>query len=266
MIVCAAAQELIDAFVTESLSPSDAASLAEHVRTCPACAARLGSVTRLTELLASLPAIEPSPGFEERQLAAAITDRVRRHEHRSWLAQLRIQVLRGAMRTTGTLAATIAAVALLGAAFVLAASNLFPGIAQQVLQGHSTPRPSAPVTAIGPATAQPTPTLRVVESTPSPTPAPPTQPPATHPAPTTPPPTVAPSPSPTPESTPIVAVAPTAEPSASPAASPTPSPSTSSTPKPRRCPPDTPCAVPTPSPTPTAAPASSPAAPATTLP
>lgn len=250
---CAAAHELIDAFVTESLSAADAAALADHVRTCPACAARLGSMTRLAGLLGSLPEIEPSPGFEVRQVAVAIADRARRHEHRSWLAELRIQVFRGAVRTTGTLAATIAVVALLGAAFVLAASNLFPGVVQQVLQGHSTPHPSAAITAAQPPTASPTPPL----VTPSPGPTlpsatqKPTQAPATAPATPalTPSPAAAPSPTPTP--TPVViVVAPTAPPSPAASPTPTPSPTPSPTPKPRRCPPGTACYSPSPTPAP----------------
>ena len=57
-------------------------------------------------------------------ILAAIAARGRRHEHRSWLGDLRRQILRGAIRTTGTLVATVVTVALLGAAFVFAASYL----------------------------------------------------------------------------------------------------------------------------------------------
>ncbi len=249
--MCAAAQDLIDAFVTASLSETDAAALADHVRTCPACAARLGSMTRLAELLGSLPDDPPTPGFEERQLAAALADRARRHEHRSWLAELRTQVFRGAVRTTGTLAATIAVVALLGAAFVLAASALFPGIEQSVLPAHATPSPTVPLIAAQPATPQPT--VRALASTPSPTPAP-TPRPTQRPTPAvTPRLTPAPTPSPTPAPT-LIAATPSAAPSAS--ATPSPTPSPSPTPKPRRCPPGTACS--SPSPTPAAASPSSP--------
>jgi len=239
--------------VTASLSETDAAALADHVRTCPACAARLGSMTRLAELLGSLPEIVPTPGFEERQLAAALADRARRHEHRSWLAELRLQVFRGVVRTTGTLAATIAVVALLGAAFVLAASALFPGIEQAVLPAHATPSPTVPLIAAQPAT--PEPTVRALTSTPSPTPAP-TPPPTQRPTPAvtpTPSPTPAPTPSPTPAPT-LIAATPTVAPSAS--ATPSPTPSPSPTPKPRRCPLGTACS--SPSPTPAAASPSSP--------
>jgi hypothetical protein len=250
---CAAAQELIDAFVTESLSAADAASLADHVRTCPACAARLGSMTRLAALLGTLPEVEPSPGFEARQVAVVLADRARRHEHRSWLAELRVQVFRGAVRTTGTLAATVAAVALLGAAFVLAASNLFPGVVQQVLQGHSTPHPTAPITAAQPPTASPSPApvTPSPEATPAPATPRPTQAPAT--APSTPALTASPAATPTlaPTPTPIVVVvAPTAPPSPAASPTPTPSPTPSPTPKPRRCPPGTACYSPSPTPAP----------------
>ena len=260
MTQCAAAHELIDAFVSEGLSSSDAAALSEHVRGCPACAARLGSVTRLTDLLASLPEVEPAPGFEARQLAAVLADRASRHEHRSWLAELRVQIVRGMLRTTGTLAATIAAVALLGAAFVLAASNLFSGIALPVLPvapPHATPTPAVPLVAAFPPTSSPSPAVTptpVPTSTPAPvaTPAPTPQP---TPAPT---PTVEatpePTPSATPAPTPIIVVVPSAPPSATPAPTPTPEPSSN---KCRRTPFGYICYSPTPSPTAAPTPAAS---------
>jgi anti-sigma factor RsiW len=225
VIRCATAQDLIDAFVTGTLPDSDAAVLADHVRGCPSCAARLGSMTRLAELLGSLPTVEPAPGFEERQLAAVLADRQRRHEHRSWLAQLRVQVLRGTLRTTGTLVATVAVVAVLAAGFALAASTFVPGIRLNVLPGASAPHPSAPVTAVAPPTptAAPSVTPRV-EATPTATPAP--TPAPTRPA-ATPAPSAVPSPSPSPEPTApvVIVVSPTAPPAASTAPSPTPEPS-----------------------------------------
>ena len=113
-----------------SSAAANAARLAVHVKGCAACTAEIGGSTRVLGLLGSLPMPRPTPDLDERILLAAFRDRARRHDHRSWLATLRTQVLRGAMRTTGTLIVTILSVALLGGAFVFAASQFvssFPG-------------------------------------------------------------------------------------------------------------------------------------------
>ncbi len=249
---CAAAQDLIDAFVTGGLPDPAATSLADHVRTCPACAARLGSITRLVELLAALPDVPPTPDFDERVMLASLADRRRRHEHRNWLADLWTQILRGTVRTTGTFMATVAIVAVLAVGGVWAASNLVPGFAQQVgLAPQPTPRHVAVTLATPSPTATPaaraTPAPLVVAATTRPTPAPtpsPTQRPT--PAATTSP-TPSPSPSPTPAPTSTVA-AQTVTPPPSASATPTPTASPSPTRKPRRCPPGTACYSPTPTP------------------
>jgi hypothetical protein len=252
VISCAAAQDLIDAFVTESLSEADAASLADHVRACPACSARLGSITRLAELLASLPDVPPTPGFDERVLLASLADRRQRHEHRNWLADLWTQILRGTVRTTGTFVATVIVVAVLAVGGVWAASNLVPGFAQQVgLVAQPTPRHLAITLSTPSPTATPrataTPAPLVVAATPKPTPAP-TPAPTQRPTPAvTPSLTPSPSPSPTPAPTSTVAAS-TATPSPSASATPTPTATPSPTPKPRRCPPGTACHSPTPTP------------------
>ncbi len=121
---CARARDLIDAFLLDELEPADAARLAAHVKGCPACAAEIGGSTRVLGLLGTLSTPRPLPDLDERILVAAFEDRRRRHEHRSWLSDLRTQVIRGAMRTTGTLIVTIMTVALLGGAFVFAASQV----------------------------------------------------------------------------------------------------------------------------------------------
>ena len=118
----AAARRLIDAFLVDDLPETEAARLAAHVNGCPVCAAEIGGTTRLLALLGSLPTPLPAPDLDERIYAAVIGDRARRHDHRSWLANLRTQVLRGAVRTTGTLMVAIVTVAFLGGAFVLAAA------------------------------------------------------------------------------------------------------------------------------------------------
>ena len=259
VIACETALRLIDSFVGDELAPEDARSLADHLRGCPSCTAEMASASRMVELLASLPDVPPTPDFDERVLLAALEDRRRRHAHRNWMADLWTQVVRGAMRTTGTLVLTIVVVAVLGGAFVFAAANLGPGFAQQVgfaprttptpaVTAHGTPTPA--VVAEAPATPSPTPS-----PTPAPTPSP-TQ--RATPA-VTPSPTPSPSPSATPTATPaptIIVASPTVAPSASASASPTPTPATSPTPKPRRCPPGTACYSPSPSPsaTPTTSP------------
>ncbi len=184
----AAARRLIDAFLVDDLLAQDAARLAAHVKECPACAAEIGGTTRLLALLGSLPTPPPAPDLDERIYAAAIADRARRHDHRSWLANLRTQVLRGAVRTTGTLMVAIVTVAFLGGAFVLAAAFF--------TQPAPAPTPHATVAP----DMTPTPAPTKVEST-----APAETPPAVvaTPVPTakpvvTPEPTPVPSPSPSP--------------------------------------------------------------------
>ena len=251
---CERACALIDGFVGDELSTDDARALADHLRGCPACSAEMAGASRLIELLATLPDVPPTPDFDERVLLAALEDRRRRHEHRNWLGDLRTQILRGTLRTTGTFVATVLVVASLAVGGVWAAYQLVPGLplSARVVQQTSHPTLAAPTgTPITPAagvqttpTAAPTPSPRVIviTVTPAPTPSP------------TPSPSPSPSPTATPAPTPAVTPNPTPSPSASatPTATPTPSP----TPKPRRCPPGTACY--SPSPTPGAASPSSP--------
>jgi hypothetical protein len=234
---CARARVLIDAFLLDELGPANAARLAVHVKSCAACTAEIGGSTRVLGLLGSLPMPRPTPDLDERILMAALGDRARRHDHRSWLADLRTQVLRGAMRTTGTLVITILSVALLGAAFVFAASqfvNSFPGLSGDAsIPAVATPTTSVPAAQTAEpsmvATPRPSP---VVSTTPVPviTPDPATAEPAFTPVP--------------PESTPEPTIS--VEPLPSATAEPTPPPTPSPTEKPRRTPP--PPADPTPSP------------------
>ena len=252
-MTCEHARALIDGFVLDELSTVDARTLADHVRGCVACTAELAGASFLIELLATLPDVPPTPDFDERVLLAAIEDRRRRHAHRGWLADLRAQILRGTLRTTGTFLATVLVVALLAVGGVWAASTLFRSPPQSADFAHdATPHPTltAPTgTPTGPAAAvpltpapAPTATPRVIVITVTPAPAPSERP------------TLRPSTQPSPP--PVVMAAPTAPPSAAPSANPTPAPSASSTPKPRRCPPGTPCASSSPSPsaTPTTSP------------
>lgn len=232
---CASARRLIDAFLLDELPAGSGAGLRRHLAGCAACTTELGGATRLIALLGSLPAPAPAPDLDQRVILAALADHRRRHEHRSWLADLRTQVLRGAMRTTGTLVLTIVTVALLGAAFVFAASQLVGQL--PVFTGGATIAPEVtptPAQTVAPTTsprpASPTPGIVVV--TPGPTQAPPPEPTQV----------ATPSPSPTEVATPT----PAPEPTASPA--PTPEPTPTPTEKPRRTPP--PQASPSPSPTP----------------
>ena len=243
-MICETALRLIDSFVSDELAPEDARLLADHLRACPSCSAEMASASRLVELLASLPDVAPTPDFDERVLLAAIEDRRHSHEHRNWLADLWAQMVRGAMRTTGTLVLTMVAAAFLIVAFVAAASNLVPGFAQTV----GLVLPPAPTHV---ATLAPTPSPTPEPATPAPTPK------------STPAPVViaaTPTPAPTPASTPAVTPSPTASPTPSP--TPTAAPPTS-TPIPAATPTPTPAPTPEPSfgrrtPPPTTAPSPAP--------
>ncbi|HSW42550.1 MAG TPA: anti-sigma factor, partial [Patescibacteria group bacterium] len=231
------ARRLIDAHLVDELAPLDAARLAAHVEGCPPCQAEMGGATRLLALLGSLPTPPATPDVDERILLAAIRDRARRHEQRSWLATLRTQVVRGAMRTTGTLAVAIVTVSLLGGAVVLAFALLPPRV---TLAPDMTPTPApTQVEAAAPATSLPVVTPRpAAEPTPEPTPAPAVAP--------------AETPEPTPEPTPVETASP--EPTATPEPSPTATPEPTPTPTPEPTPAPTPEKTRRPTPTPTPAP------------
>jgi hypothetical protein len=220
------ARRLIDAYLADELAPLDAARLAAHVEACPACQAEMGGATKLLALLGSLPVAPASPDVDERILLAALRDRDRRHEHRSWLAALPILVFRGAVRTTGTLVVAIVTVAFMGGAFVLAA-----GFITQVALAPDTRATLAP-------DMTPTPAPTLVQTA---------VPPTSHPVVTTQP-TAAATPEPTPAPTPEA----TAEPTPDPLPTPVP------TEKPRRTPPPTASPSPTPSPAPSATPSPTP--------
>src|SRR6185503_18438655 len=142
-----AARRLIDAYLLDELDEVGSRELAEHVRGCPECAAELGGTTRLLELLRTLPEPAPSPDFDTRILAAVLADRQRREESRSWLANLPRQVLRGAMRTTGTVVVTVVTVALIGGAFVFAASAIISPPPQQTGDGRVPSEVATPTVA-----------------------------------------------------------------------------------------------------------------------
>ena len=242
------ARHLIDAYLADELAPLDAARLAAHVEACPACQAEMGGATRLLALLGSLPVAPASPDVDERILLAALRDRDRRHEHRSWLAALPILVFRGAVRTTGTLVVAIVTVAFMGGAFVLAAGfitqvALAPD-ARATLPPDMTPTPAPTlVQTAAPPTSHPVVTIQPTAApTPEPTPAP------------------AATPEPTPEPTPVVTATPEPTPAPTPEATAEPTPDPLPTPvpteKPRRTPPPTASPSPTPTEAPTEAPAS----------
>ncbi len=232
-MTCETALRLIDSFVGDELAPEDARALAAHLRGCPSCTAEMASASRLVELLATLPDVPPTPDFDERVLLAALEDRRHRHEHRNRLADLWTQMVRGAMRTTGTLVLTMVAAAFLIVAFVAAASNLVPGFAEQVgLVPQSTPRHVA--TTLPTATPTPAPTAT---PTPNVTPAPTASPHVVVV-------TVTPSPSAT------SSASPPPSPSASPTATATPAPTESVSPTGTPAPTATPSPTPTPTPTP----------------
>ncbi len=263
-MTCDRARHLIDRYAVDELSAADARALAAHVRTCVPCAAEMAGVTRLVGILSALPDVQPTPDLDERILLAAFADRDARHAKRTLWADLRLQLLRGTFRTTGTLVATVLAVALLGATFVFAASTFFklpftgsgtiPPVPTQTAAPADTgvPSPSTPTVTVAP--------VETVQPTAEPTAAPATQPVVTRPPvateeptpPPTPEPTPEITPAPTPEPTPEPTIAPTPQPTAtdqpSPTVSPTeaPTPEPSVTEKPRRTPPPSP--TPTPSP------------------
>jgi hypothetical protein len=239
----------------DELDAPDAARLAQHVKGCAACTVEIGSSTRVLGLLGSLDVPHATADLDQRILVAAFDERARRRSQRSWLSDLRTQVIRGAMRTTGTLIVTILSVALLGGAFVFAASQVVlqlpPFVARVTLAPVSTPTISVPA----PQSAEPTTTATprpssVVSASPevviSPTPS---TPPPSSAAPTvspTPEPSASPTPEPTAEPTPTPSSTVEPSPSASVEPTPTPEPSASPTDKPKRTPP--PSAEPSPSP------------------
>lgn len=237
---CASAQRLIEAFLLDELGAGSGAALRAHLAGCVACTTELGGATRLIQLLADLPAPLPAPDLDERIILAAIADRQRRHERRSWLNALPALVLRGAMRTTGTLVATVVSVALLGAAFVFAAGSLLTQV-PQLGSGPASVAPEmtptitpTPVLTVAPTVApQVTKAPAVAPVTPAPTPAP-----VVTVAPATPAPTPAPTPAITPEPTPAPTASaeptpiPTEKPKRTPVPSASPSPSDSAAPSP----------------------------------
>ncbi len=263
-MTCDRARHLIDRYAVDELSAADARALAAHVRTCVPCAAEMAGVTRLIGILTALPEVQATPDLDERILLAAFADRDTRHAKRTLWADLRFQLLRGTARTTGTLVATVVAVALLGATFVFAASTFFrlPFTGSGTIPPVPTQTAAPAVTGV-PSPSLPTVTVAPVESA-QPTPVPTAKPVVTEPPAATREPTLAPTPEPTPEITPEITPAPTPEPTPAPTAEPTPpptatpqpsptvSPSESPTPepsvteKPRRTPPPSP--TPTPSP------------------
>jgi hypothetical protein len=234
---CAHARELIDLFLLDDLIAADAARLAAHVKGCAACAAEIGGSTRVLGLLGTLPLPRPTHDLDERILLASLDDRARRRDRHSWLSDLRTQVIRGAMRTTGTLIVTIMTVALLGGAFVFAASQVvsnFPILSgpRATLPPVATPTTSVPAAQTAePSTISTPRPSSVVSATPEPviTPAPTAEPTVS----------VEPSPSPTPTPEPSATPTPSLEPSPSATAEPTPTPTPTPSPteKPRRTPP-----------------------------
>ena len=227
---CASAQRLIDAFLLDEADATSGAALRAHLTGCAACAADLGGITHLMRLLAVLPEPIAAPDLDERLILAAIADRQRRHEHRSWLQDLRTRVFRGAIRTTGTLAATVITVALLGATFVFAASFFLGGTALIPTQGATVAPEVTPTLTPQPETDAPTnpptgtPRPVVVSATPAPTPVPTVD--------------ITSTPEPTATAEPVITPAPTAQP--------TPEPTPTPTEKPRRTPPPSPTDTPAP--------------------
>jgi hypothetical protein len=238
---CAHAHELIDLFLLDDLLAADAARLATHVKGCAACAAEIGSSTRVLGLLGSLPVPRATPDLDERILLASLDDRARRRDRYSWLSDLRSQVIRGAMRTTGTLVVTILSVALLGGAFVFAASQFVVPVfngngGRATLQPVATPTTSVPAAQTAePSTISTPRPSSVVSTTPEPviTPVPTAEPTASA------EPSASPTPTPTPEpsATPTPTPEPTPSATAEPTPTPTPEPTASPTDKPRRTPP-----------------------------
>jgi hypothetical protein len=224
---CASAGRLIDAYLLDALDDVSGAALRTHLTGCTACSTELHGITRLVGALGTLPEPAASPDLDQRIIAAAIAERRRRHEHRSWLGDLPRLIFRGAMRTTGTLVVTLVSVALLGAVFVFAAGNLFTQTALGPPKNATMPPAMTP-------TAAPTPR----ESTaPSPAPTEASKPVVVSATPT-PGPTLGPTPTPALTPGPTLAPPPTAEPTLAPTPTPTEKPKRTPTPPP--APTDTP--------------------------
>ena len=165
---CVSARALIDLFLLDELTGESSSALSRHLASCPACAAELGGATVLIRLLGSLPAAAPAPDLDRRIILAALEDRERRHAHRSWLADLRTQIVRGTIRTTGTLMATVVVVALLGATLVFAASTFIGHL--PAFSGSATMPTVTPTQSVAPKTSTrpPSPTPGSVVVTPVP--------------------------------------------------------------------------------------------------
>lgn len=269
------ARQLIDAYLLDDLDEAGAQQLAEHVRDCPGCAAELGGSTRLLELLRTMPQPAPSADIDERIIAAAIADRAIRVAQVPIAAGLMRQIFRGAMRTTGTVVLTIVSVALIGGAFVFAASQFISPPPHEAARATLpvVASPTAPPTESthsvvpdGTPTGEPrTPAPTVVPGTPTtgstlgPTNTPePVLTSAPTPVPTSAPTIVVaaqPTPRPTTSPEPTVSVEPTASPEPTAAPTNTPAPPTET---PRPTPQPTPSATAAPAPTPTAAPSATP--------
>lgn len=63
------AAERLEAFVEETLDAGERASLDAHLAACAACRAEVSEMRSLFAALASLPEMEPSPGFANRVMA-----------------------------------------------------------------------------------------------------------------------------------------------------------------------------------------------------
>ena len=262
------ARQLIDAYLLDDLDEAGAGLLAAHVRDCPGCAAELGGSTRLLELLRTMPEPAAMVDLDERIIMAALADRALRVARPPLAAGLMRQIFRGAMRTTGTVVLTIVSLALIGGAFVFAASQFISPPPQEAARATLpvVASPTAlPIESTQGAVPAGTPTGEPRTQAPTVVPATPTDSPTSTPesvltpAPT-PVPTLVPTLEPTPLATPVVTVAtetpgPTAspEPTASPVATAPPATET-----PRPTPQPTPTATASPSPSPTAAPSDTP--------
>ncbi len=69
-MTCEQVSELLTAHLDGELSPAEQAAVETHLAGCPSCQARADALRTAIGALATLPALEPSAGFEARVLSA----------------------------------------------------------------------------------------------------------------------------------------------------------------------------------------------------
>jgi anti-sigma factor RsiW len=105
-VTCSQASELLTAFVDGELTAAEKAAVEAHLAGCAVCQAQVASLRAAIGTLAALPALEPSPAFEEAVLAALRPTRTHRPH---WARRAAVLLVAG-----GAVAAALVVVPKLG--------------------------------------------------------------------------------------------------------------------------------------------------------